>query len=101
MVSFRTQDSGEPFPKCGSSSTSKKPDTRSPLAKGWAIGSEVVGLSLQFALPLFGGFLLDRWLGSAPAATIAGGILGLAVAILGFVAFVRRLDQQAGRKQDD
>ncbi|MGQ9913414.1 MAG: AtpZ/AtpI family protein [Thermogutta sp.] len=68
-------------------------DTRSALAKGWAIGSEVVAISLQFALPLFGGFLLDRWLGLTPAITILGAVVGSAAAILGFVAFIRRLDR--------
>lgn len=101
MVSDPTRDSVDRFPENGSRASSNKRDTRSPFAKGWATGSEIVGLSLQFVLPLFGGFLLDRWLGSTPAATLAGGILGLAAAILGFIAFVRRLDRQSGRHQDD
>lgn len=75
-------------------------DTRSPLAKGWAIGSEVVALSLQFALPLFGGFLVDRWAGSSPVATIVGAVLGCVTAVLGFVAFVRRLEGQSQTRQN-
>jgi len=101
MVSDSSQDSKERFSKTGSTASPNRRDTRSPLAKGWAIGSEVVGLSLQFAVPLFGGFLIDRWLGSAPAATILGGAFGLAAAILGFVAFIRRLDRQSEGGQED
>lgn len=83
----------EPSARCKGEPEDSARDTRSALAKGWAIGSEVVAISLQFALPLFGGFLLDRWIGLTPAMTILGAVVGLAAAVLGFVAFVRRLDR--------
>ncbi|WP_460182638.1 hypothetical protein [Thermopirellula anaerolimosa] len=43
---------------------------------------------------------MDRWAGSSPVATIVGAVLGCVTAVLGFVAFVRRLEGQSQTRQN-
>jgi len=69
-------------------------DDRAAWAKGWALGAEIVGLSLQFVLPALVGFLVDQWLQSLPVGTVVGALLGLATAALGFIRLIRGLEER-------
>jgi len=54
----------------------KQPEGRSFVAAGAEWVSRITTLGLEFALPTWGGYALDRWLGTRPLATLAGAILG-------------------------
>jgi hypothetical protein len=54
----------------------KQPESRSFVSIGVEWTSRITVLGLEFALPTWGGYALDRWLGSSPWATLAGGMFG-------------------------
>ena len=57
-------------------------EPRSPLGVGLELASRITTIGLEFALPPVAGFGLDYWLGTTPAATIVGAVLGFAVGML-------------------
>ncbi len=61
---------------------SQKSAGRSALAIGMDWGTRVTALGLEFALPAFLGFGLDRWWGTAPWMTIFGAFLGVGMGML-------------------
>jgi len=61
---------------------SQKPDGRSALSIGMDWGTRVTAIGLEFALPAFLGFGLDRWWGTAPWMTVLGSFLGVGMGML-------------------
>lgn len=54
----------------------KQPESRSFVSIGVEWTSRIMTLGLEFALPTWGGYALDRWLGTMPLFTLLGAILG-------------------------
>ena len=52
------------------------PEPRSPLGVGLELASRITTIGLEFALPAAAGYGLDSWLGTTPAATLIGAVLG-------------------------
>ena len=50
----------------------QKPDSRSALSVGYYWGTRVTTIGLEFALPAFLGFGLDRWWKTSPWITVIG-----------------------------
>ena len=57
-------------------------EPRSPLGVGLELASRITTIGLEFALPPVAGFGVDYWLGTIPAATIIGAVIGFAVGML-------------------
>jgi len=60
----------------------QKPAGRSALSIGMDWGTRVTTIGLEFALPAFLGFGLDRWWGTAPWMTVLGSFLGVGMGML-------------------
>jgi hypothetical protein len=60
----------------------EQPEPRSPLGVGLDLATKVTTIGLEFALPAAAGYGLDSWLGTMPAATVVGVILGFIVGML-------------------
>ena len=67
----------------------EQPEPRSPLGVGLELASRVTTIGLEFALPAAAGYGLDSWLGSMPAATVCGVIIGFVVGMLHAVRMAR------------
>lgn len=72
-------------------------DDRSRLAQGLEWASVVTAIGLEFSLPCAFGFAIDRWLGTAPAATLVGAVLGFVVGMIHTI----RLGRPPTRKPGD
>jgi ATP synthase protein I len=57
----------------------QQPDSRSALSIGLDWGTRITTIGLEFALPAFIGFGLDRWWNTIPWMTVVGAFLGLAI----------------------
>jgi ATP synthase protein I len=57
-------------------------EPRSPLGVGLEWVSRITTIGLEFALPPAAGFGVDYWLGTTPAGTITGAVLGFVVGML-------------------
>jgi hypothetical protein len=64
---------------------------------GLDLASRLTTIGLEFALPVAGGYGLDSWLGTMPAATIAGAVLGFLVGMLHAVRMSREVSGVAKR----
>jgi len=73
------------------SALSKQPDRRSSLAIGLDLASRVTTIGLEFALPAAAGYGLDSWLGTMPAATVAGVVLGFLAGMYHAVRMASRM----------
>jgi hypothetical protein len=62
---------------------------------GLDLASRLTTIGLEFALPVAGGYGLDSWLGTMPAATIAGAVLGFLVGMLHAVRMSREVSGAA------
>jgi hypothetical protein len=49
---------------------------------GLELASRITTIGLEFALPPVAGFGVDYWLGTTPAGTLTGAVLGFAVGML-------------------
>jgi hypothetical protein len=49
---------------------------------GLELASRITTIGLEFALPPVAGFGVDYWLGTTPAATLIGAVLGFVVGML-------------------
>jgi ATP synthase protein I len=67
-----------------------QPESRSQYAVGIGLASRVTAIALEFVVPMVLGYGLDRWLGTIPAATIVGLMLGFAMGLW----HIRRLAQE-------
>ena len=75
----------------------EQPGSRSPLAVSLDAASRATTIGLEFALPAAAGYYLDRRIGSLPAATVCGVILGFAVGMLHAVRMSRQMFGQDAR----
>ena len=69
----------------------RQPESRSQYAVGLQLASRVTAIALEFVVPMVLGYGLDRWLGTVPAATIVGLILGFVMGLLQ----IRRLARES------
>jgi ATP synthase protein I len=75
----------------------RQPESRSQYAVGLQLASRVMGIALEFVVPMVLGYGLDHWLGTVPAATIVGLILGF---VTGFLQIRRLARESAGGSAD-
>jgi ATP synthase protein I len=78
---------------------SQKPDGRSALSIGMDWGTRVTAIGLEFAVPAFVGFGLDRWWGTAPWMTILGALLGVGMGMLHLIRLASELSASAEKRQ--
>jgi ATP synthase protein I len=78
---------------------SQKPDARSALSVGMDWGARITTIGLEFALPAFIGFGLDRWWKTRPWMTIVGAFLGLGIGMLHVFRLASELPGSSGRIQ--
>ncbi len=78
---------------------SQKPDGRSAYSIGMDWGTRVTAIGLEFALPAFLGFGLDRWWGTAPWMTILGAFLGLGIGMVHLVRLASELSGSTEKRQ--
>jgi ATP synthase protein I len=86
----------------------QKPAGRSALSIGMDWGTRVTTIGLEFALPAFLGFGLDRWWGTAPWMTVLGSFLGVGMGMLHVIRLAseppgspRRGQSRSGSSADD
>jgi F0F1-type ATP synthase assembly protein I len=58
---------------------------------GLDLATRVTTIGLEFALPAAAGYGLDSWLGTMPAATVVGVILGFLIGMLHAVRMSREM----------
>jgi len=80
---------------------SQKPDGRSALSIGMDWGTRVTTIGLEFALPAFLGFSLDRWWSTAPWMTILGSFLGLGIGMVHLVRLASELSAAEEKRQSN
>jgi ATP synthase protein I len=68
-------------------------DTRSSVSIGMDWGARITSIGLEFALPAFLGYALDRWWGTSPWMTLAGAVLGLVIGMLHVLRLAATLSQ--------
>lgn len=57
-------------------------DSRSPLSIGLGWSAQVTTIGLEFCVPAVLGYVVDRWLNTAPWLTVVGAFLGMAIGML-------------------
>ena len=77
----------------------QKPDGRSALSIGMEWGTRVTAIGLEFALPAFLGFGLDRWWGTAPWMTVLGAFLGVGMGMLHVIRLASEPQDSPRRSQ--
>ncbi len=77
----------------------QQPDDRSAFSIGMDWGTRVTTIGLEFALPAFLGFGLDRWWSTAPWMTILGAFLGLGIGMLHLVRLASELSAATAKRQ--
>ena len=70
------------------------PDGRSPMAVGLEWSTRLITIGLEMAIPIAGGYGLDRRLGTAPLFVCLGTFLGVAIAIWQTYRIIRELIQK-------
>jgi hypothetical protein len=73
-------------------------DTRSALSIGLDWGTRVTTIGLEFALPAFVGFGLDRWWDTSPWMTLVGAILGVATGMTHVLRLASSLQAPGGTR---
>jgi F0F1-type ATP synthase assembly protein I len=73
----------------------KQPEQRSALAVGIEWSSKITTVALGFSVPPVIGFIVDRWLGWAPVATLVGIVVGF---VWGLLQTVRLASGMPGAK---
>jgi ATP synthase protein I len=74
----------------------RNPDSRSSLSVGWDWGTRVTSIGLEFGLPAFLGYGLDRWWGTNPWMTVAGALLGIVMGMSHVLRLARDLPPSPG-----
>jgi ATP synthase protein I len=69
----------------------EQPEPRSPLGVGLDLATRVTTIGLEFALPAAAGYGLDSRLGTMPAATVTGVLLGFLIGMLHAVRMSREM----------
>ncbi len=78
------------------SDVARQSEKRSSLAVGFEVASRVTTVGLGFSVPPVLGYVLDRWWGSTPVATLLGIVLGFVSGLLQTVRLAR--DLPGGKK---
>ncbi len=60
------------------------------MAQGFSWAYRLVSVGFQFSLPILLGYLVDRWLGSIPVATLVGAVLGFTAGMLELIRIARQ-----------
>ena len=68
-------------------------DNRNSYAAAMRWASQVSSISIEFVLPIAGGYWLDQKWGFTPWLTVAGLLFGGALGFLGLVKLLRDLDR--------
>jgi ATP synthase protein I len=76
----------------------QKPDDRSAVSIGLDWGTRVTTIGLEFALPAFLGFGLDRWWNTSPWMTLIGAFLGLAAGMTHVIRLGANLRKETGEQ---
>jgi ATP synthase protein I len=71
--------------------------SQSLLSLGLQWSSKITSIGLEFSIPALLGFGVDRWLRTAPWATVAGAVLGF---VLGMMHTLRIAREIPGRPED-
>jgi hypothetical protein len=66
-------------------------DERSPMAVGLEWSTRLITIGLEMAVPIVGGYWLDRGIGTLPLFVCLGALLGVAVAAWQFYRIARDL----------
>lgn len=72
-------------------------EPRSNLSEGMAWASRISSVGLEFAVPPLLGALLDRQLGTSPAALLIGAVLGFGIGMMTILKIAR--EGTSGTKQ--
>jgi len=75
----------------------QKPDPRSAVSIGLDWGTRITSIGLEFALPAFLGFGLDRWWKTSPWMTLIGAFLGLATGMTHVIRLGVNLQKETGQ----
>jgi hypothetical protein len=71
----------------------EQPESPSPLSVGLEWASRITTIGLEFVLPMVLGYGVDSWLGTLPAGTLVGAVLGF---VLGIWQTIRMTQQLPG-----
>lgn len=74
-------------------------DDRSAIAKSVDLAYAVMSICAILALPAWGGFTLDRWLGTRLLFTVIGLLIGLAASVFQFLKLLKRLERNSASNQ--
>jgi hypothetical protein len=69
----------------------EQPESPSPLSVGLEWASRITTIGLEFVLPMVLGYGVDSWLGTTPAGTLAGAVLGFALGIWQTIRMTQKL----------
>ena len=73
-----------------------RPEDRTPMAVGLEWSTRLITIGLEMAVPIVGGYWLDRRFGTLPLFVCIGALLGLALAAWQFYRIARELIQKNG-----
>jgi F0F1-type ATP synthase assembly protein I len=73
-------------------------ESQSSLSVGIAWASRITTIALELSVPVVVGFGVDRWLSTAPLATILGGLLGFVLFMVHTVRIASEFTRGSNRK---
>jgi ATP synthase protein I len=73
-------------------------ESQSSLSVGIAWASRITTIALELSVPVAVGFGLDRWLSTAPLATILGAVLGFVLFMVHTVRIASEFTRGSNRK---
>jgi F0F1-type ATP synthase assembly protein I len=73
-------------------------ESQSSLSVGIAWASRITTIALELSVPVAVGFSLDRWLSTAPLATILGAVLGFVLFMVHTVRIANEFTRGSNRK---
>lgn len=65
-------------------------DGRSPMARGMMWASQISTLGIEMALPILGGYYLDRRWNSSPVCILIGVVLGFGIGLYLIIKITQR-----------
>jgi hypothetical protein len=69
-------------------------DDRSPMAVGLEWSTRLITIGLEMAIPIVGGYWLDRRVGTLPLFICLGALVGVAIAIWQFILIAKELSRK-------
>ena len=79
------------------SCVAEQPESPSPLSVGLEWASRITTIGLEFVLPMVLGYGVDSWLGTTPAGTLVGAVLGFALGIWQTIRTTQKLPGHSRR----